>query len=105
MNDADAFFTQTIVGAPFSVLLGRQLDPGHAPTQGIEVNMLGTETRLSKVWQDWIVMSHAYDRIGQPRHRPGRVRRWLERHALWLAALGVSSLLATAVFWGLMQWT
>lgn len=104
MNDTDAFFTQTIVGAPFSVLLGRQLDPGRVETAGIEVNMLGTETRLSQVWKDWILMTHASDRIGQPRHRPGRGRRWLERHALWLAVLGLSSLLATVVFWGLLQW-
>lgn len=104
MNETDAFFTQTIVGAPFSVLLGRQLDPSRAAVAGIEVHLINADTRLSRVWKDWIVMSHACDRMGQPRHRPGRVRRWLERHALWLAALGVSSLLATAVFWGLQQW-
>lgn len=105
MNDTNAFFTQTIVGAPFSVLLGHQLDPGRSPTTGIEVNMLGADTRLSQGWKDWIVLSHACDRIGQPHHRPGRVRRWLERHALWMAALGVSSLLTSAVIWGLLQWT
>ncbi|MBS3911591.1 MAG: hypothetical protein KGZ70_07150 [Hydrogenophaga sp.] len=105
MNETDAFFTQTIVGAPFSVLLGCRLDPSSAPVSGIEVNLINADTRLSRVWKEWIVMSHACDRVGQPRQRPARVRRWLERHALWLATLGVSSLLATAVFWGLMQWT
>ncbi|EWS64559.1 hypothetical protein Y695_02197 [Hydrogenophaga sp. T4] len=27
MDEADAFFTQTIVGAPFTVLLGRRIQP------------------------------------------------------------------------------
>ena len=103
-NIANAFFTQTIVGAPFSVLLGHQLEADQLSVHGIEIPLRGGNTQLSRVWKDWIVMSHACDRMGQPRHRTGRVRRWLERHALWLAALGVSSLLATAVFWGLQQW-
>jgi hypothetical protein len=104
MNETDAFFTQTIVGAPFSVLLGRQLVTGRANTSGIEINMLGSNTRLSRLWRDWIVITDAYERIGQPQRRAGVLRRWLERHAMWIAVLGVSSLLTTAFIWGLMQW-
>lgn len=104
MDDTNAFFTQTIVGAPLSVLLGRQLAASRVKTPGIEVNMLGADTRLSQVWNDWIVMTHASERIGRPQRRAGPTRRWLERHALWLAALGVSSLVCTAVIWGLMTW-
>lgn len=104
MNDANTFFTQTIVGAPFSVSLGRQLVASNVNTPGIEVNMLGADTRLSQIWSDWIVITHASERIGRPQRRTGSVRRWLERHALWLAVLGVSSLVSTAAIWGFMKW-
>lgn len=104
MNDTNAFFTQTIVGAPFSILLGRQLSASRLNTPGIEVNMLGADTRLSQVWSDWMVVTQAHERIGRPQRRSGPVRRWLERHALWLAVLGVSCLVCTAIFWGLMAW-
>jgi len=105
MDDNDAFFTQTIVGAPFSVLLGRQLGAKRGPTDGVEVNLSSTEARLSGGWTEWVVMRQAYDNVGLPRRRPGQLRRWLERHALWLALLGVLGMVVTAVFWGLMQWT
>jgi hypothetical protein len=36
--------------------------------------------------------------------RPGRVRRILERHAFWIALLGLSALIGTAAYWGLTQW-
>jgi len=100
MDDTDAFFTQTIVGAPFSVLLGRRMGARRAPSEGIEVDLSKAEMRLSRGWKDWIVMRQASDHIGQPRPRPGRVRRWLERHALWLALLGLLSLVMTAALWG-----
>jgi hypothetical protein len=36
--------------------------------------------------------------------RPTRLRRSLERYALVIAVLGLLSLLATALYWGLMPW-
>lgn len=105
MEDNDAFFTQTIVGAPFSVLLGRQLDAQRAPAEGVEINLRSAEARLSGGWAEWLLIRRAGDNVGQPRLRPGRLRRWLERHALWLALLGLVGVVVTAVFWGTLQWT
>lgn len=105
MDDNDAFFTQTIVGAPFSVLLGRQLEARRAQAEGAEMNMRSADARLSGGWTEWVVMRRAYDNVGLPRRRPGRLRRWLERHALWLALLGVLGMFVTGVFWGLTLWT
>jgi len=105
MEEADAFFTQTIVGAPFTVLLGRRLQPGSVENQGLEMNLTTGESRLSRVWQEWVVASHACDPVGQSRLRPGRVRRLLERHALWLAVLGLLSLAGSLVLWGITSWS
>ena len=105
MDDTNTFLTQTIVGAPFSVLLGRQLETGSSSVQGVEVPLRGGDTRLSRVWKDWMVLGFASELPGQPRRRPGRVRLWLERHALGLALLGVLSLLVSAIFWALISWT
>ena len=102
MNDTDAFFTQTIVGAPFSVMLGRRLGPKESSTAGIEVTLDTGAHRLSDVWNDWLVSHPALDKPGQPRVRPGNVRLWLERHALWLAALGLASLAVSVLVWGLL---
>jgi hypothetical protein len=106
MDETDAFFTHTIVGAPLSVLLGRRqgLPDNPAHTAGLTVNMARGESGLSRVWNEWIVLSHACDPVGQPRVRPGKLRRVLERHALWIALLGLLSLLGTAAFWGIQQW-
>ncbi|MBU4519525.1 MAG: hypothetical protein KJ677_08950 [Gammaproteobacteria bacterium] len=105
MDEADAFFTQTIVGAPFTVLLGRRIQPVAGESQGLEINPTTGESRLTRVWQDWIVLSHACDPVGQSRSRPGRLRRQLERHALWIGVLGLLSLAGSLVFWGVTPWS
>lgn len=104
MDPTDAFFTQTVVGTPFTVLLGRRLNLHDSAFQGLDVNLATGENRLTRLWQEWIVLSHDSDTPGVPRKRPGRLRRWLERHALWLALLGLAALLATAAFWGMTLW-
>ena len=104
MNATDAFFTQTIVGAPFSVPLGGRFQPGQTLKNGLQIEFGTSQSRLSQTWSDWWVLSHAGDAPGQPRIRPSRVRRWLERHALWLAMLGLVSLAAAAVAWGIVFW-
>lgn len=105
MDDTNAFFTQTIVGAPLSVLLGRPLQAGHPAAQGIEIPLRGGDARPSPGWKDWMVMASDGDQPGLPRRRPGRARRWLERHALGLAVFGMLSLVLTAIFWGFISWT
>jgi hypothetical protein len=105
MDETDAFFTQTIVGSPLTVLLGRRLDPTDAPTQGLAVVLSSGQTRLTRFWQDWVILSHACDPVGHPRMRPGKLRRFLERHALGIALLGLLALLGSAISWGLLQWS
>lgn len=104
MNDTNAFFTQTIVGAPFSVELGQRLTREQINQNGLVVDFETGESRLTRAWRDWWVLSHAGDAAGLPRLRPGRLRRWLERHALWLALLGLTSLGASALIWGVVFW-
>ena len=104
MDQTDAFFTQTVVGAPFTALMGRRRTPGQRSAEGLAVDLATGEPLLTRVWQEWVVLSHACDPVGIPRLRPGKVRRVLERHALWLAVMGIASLLSSAVVWGVMQW-
>lgn len=106
MDPADAFFTQTVVGAPFTALMGRRRVPGQAGSrEGLEVDLATGRSGLTQLWREWIVLSHACDPVGQPRLRPGRWRALLERHALWVAMLGLIALGASAVSWGLLLWT
>jgi hypothetical protein len=99
MDDTDAFFTQTIVGPPVSVLLGRQQDAEHLAAQGLDVHLATGHALLTARWQEWILLGHGASTLGRPRQRPGVWRRRLERHALWLAFLGLLSLLLSAGLW------
>lgn len=92
MNPQDAYFTHTIVGAPFSVLMGRRAVEDAAEGSGIEVGPTG-EARLSPAWQAWVIERAGDWPAGVPRRRPRGVRRWLERHALGIALLGLLTLL------------
>lgn len=103
MDPTDAFFTQTVVGAPFSVLLGRRRRSGGTGAEGLHIDLATGESRLGRLWQEWAVLHHATP-AGTARARPGRVRRLMERHALWVAVLGVLSLAGSAVFWGVLLW-
>lgn len=105
MSETDAFFTQTIVGAPMSVLLGRQTKQlGDAACEGLQIDLAQGHSRLSPAWQAWIITTQACAPVGVPRMRPGRRQRWLERHALVIAAVGLLSALATALYWGVSPW-
>lgn len=99
MDDTDAFFTQTIVGPPVSVLLGRQLGPERLAAQGLDVDFSTGDSKLSVLWQEWVLLGHGASTSGRPRQRPGDWRRRLERHALWIALFGLLCLLASAAFW------
>lgn len=102
MDDTDAFFTHNIVGAPFSVLLGRRQGPSTESTQGLEVSLAKGHVGLSKGWRSWAVLDHLDTPAGTPRPRPRRLRRWLERYALSIALLGLLMLLGSAVFWAIV---
>ncbi|MBD3892920.1 hypothetical protein [Hydrogenophaga sp.] len=104
MNQTDVFFTHTIVGAPLSVPLGRRLGPAQAQAQGLHVDLGRATQHFCQDWQGWLLLNHADNCPGLPRRRPGRWRRRLERHALWLAVLALLGLLASGVFWGAVAW-
>lgn len=105
MSETDAFFTHTIVGAPMSVLLGRQMrPPDDRASEGLQVDPAQGDDVLSPSWRAWIVATQACTPVGVPRMRPTAGRRWLERYALVIAGAGLLSLLATALFWGLTPW-
>lgn len=104
MDETDAFFTHTIVGAPLSVLLGRRQTTPQPSMPGLQVDLARGESRLADAWREWAVLSHAGDPAGRPRARPGRWRRWLERHALLIAVSGLLSWLASLATWGALAW-
>jgi len=99
MDETDAFFTHTIVGAPFSVLLGRRQGPPNGSAQGLEVSLAKGDAGLSEGWRSWALLEQLDTPAGVPRRRPKRLRRWLERHALAIALLGLLMVLGSAVFW------
>jgi hypothetical protein len=105
MDQSDAFFTHTIVGAPLTVLLGRRQPLPTSPHGGMEIETGTGQSRLSRNWADWAVLSHACDPVGHPRMRPGPLRRRLERHALLIALAGLAALTGTAIFWGVQVWS
>lgn len=94
MDEQDAFFTQAVVGAPFSVLLGRQMSATSLQAQGIDVQATEGGSRVSPAWQPWVIERTASLPAGVPRPRPRGLRRWLERHALPIALFGLASLIA-----------
>lgn len=104
MDDNDTFFTRTVIGPPVSVLMGRRRVTARSRKTGLEVRLDGPGERLSQAWRDWLVLNHDDDRPGTPRRRPTRVRRWLERHALLVAILGMLSLLSGALMMGFATW-
>ena len=105
MSETDAFFTQTIVGAPMSVLLGRQMySTNNHASEGLQIDLASGGDVLSPSWRSWIITTQACAPVGIPRMRPTRYRRWLERYALVIAATGLLSLLITAVYWSLTSW-
>ncbi len=104
MQPTDAFFTQTVVGAPFSTELGRPIIAGAPASTGLEVDVKTGDHRLARSWQDWFVLSHAGDSPGTPRARPGPLRRFLERHALSVAVSGLLAWGAAAATAGWLLW-
>ena len=104
MESTDLYFTQTIVGPAVSVVLGRHRRAVGKRPPGLEVDLHSGRRSFRGLWRDWIQLSHADDPAGLPRRRPGSLRRWLGRHALWIAVRGLLSLGASVVFWLLALW-
>ena len=104
MDDTDAFFTLTIVGAPTTWMLGRRLSATQARAQGVRVDLDSGRVRLSRAWRDLALPGHEAGVDGRPRRRPGPAMRWLARHALPIAALGLAGLAASAIVLGVAAW-
>ena len=101
MSEHDTFFTLSIVGAPQQVVMGRRMRPSDAQTEGLRAALQSDNAVLTRLWREKVLIASGKDLLGVPRPEPGVLRRWLERHALWLAALGLGGMAATALFWGL----
>ena len=89
MNDTDLFFTQTIVGAPFSVTMGRRV---HAPKRhaaGVRIDLDTGESQFGAAWNDWLQIHRPRLVLGRPVPAPGRVQLWLERQALLVLVIGL----------------
>ena len=100
MQDADLYFTHTIVGAPMTVALGR---PQRAPAHHAGAMVLDAGTgraQLTPSWGEWLAARTAtHAPAGKPWRRPGSLRRFVARHAVLLAASGWLVALATAAGW------
>jgi len=104
MDDRDAFFTQTIVGAPCTAFLGRRRRAALHDTNGLVVDLGTGADHLSDAWRDWLTLGRSADLSSRPRRRPGRVTRWMERHALLLALAGSANLCLGLLLMGLSRW-
>lgn len=98
MTDEDIFFTHTVVGQAMSVEMGRPMELKSVHTQaqipGLQASLVSHHMALPQVWKEWCLIQGAYPYVGLPRRRPGRLRRWLERHALILALVGLLMMLS-----------
>lgn len=108
MTDEDIFFTHTVVGHAMSIEMGRPMDRKSANAQiqapGSQAGFAGGHFSLPQVWKEWCLIQGAYPYAGLPRRRPGRYRRWLERHALILASVGVLMLLSATGLLAVLIW-
>jgi len=106
MTEVDIFFTHTIVGQAMSIEMGRPMDRTSAQGEstGLQAGLFSGHFSLPQVWKEWCLILGAYPYAGLPRRRPGRFRRWLERHALLLAAGGMIMLLSTTTLLVVVIW-
>lgn len=103
MSDHDTFFTLSIIGTPQQVLMGRRMRPSDVHDEGLRVALQSGDSLLTQIWRERVLLATGKDSVGMPRPQPSALRRWLERHALAIALLGLAGIAGSAAFWGL-QW-
>ena len=94
-------FTDAIVGPPMSVSLGRRLRAPEYPREGIHIDMHTAACELSRGWTEWWMLRTGDEWFTSVQRRPGRLRLWIERHALLLGMLALT-LLAAELVWFLV---
>ncbi len=100
MQEADLYFTHTIVGAPFTVPLGKPQQLPALHRDALSISARSGRLQLGGDWLSWFsVYARGQAPIGAPWRVPGKFRRFLMRYALVLALSGwlVAALLAAAV--------
>jgi hypothetical protein len=90
MDETDAFFTRTVVGPPVRAVLGQRQAPAQGRAGGLEVSLARSEQRLGEAWRAWAAPPAFPDEGAGPLPPPAP-RRWLERHALAVALVGLAS--------------
>lgn len=87
MDQADVYFTSTIVGSPVTLVLGTPVSGPTATMGAMTIDLRASQPRFAENWRDWVLLSPQAP-AGQAWRRPGRLRGWLVRHSLWLMVAG-----------------
>jgi hypothetical protein len=106
MQDADLYFTQTIVGAPMTLPLGRPLRRAARHAAALEIDPRTGHAALTPGWQEWLdAHTQTEAPAGAAWRRPGALRRFLVRRTVLVSASGwlVAALLAAALAWPQLQ--
>lgn len=101
--EAELNFTDAIVGPPMSVSLGRRRRIPEYAAEGIHLDLRTAASELSRGWVEWWMLRTGDEWFTSARRRPGRVRLWIEKHALLLGGVALASLAAQAaafLAWG-----
>ena len=94
MDPTDLNFTNSIVGSPMSVVLGKRAEPRDWAETGVTIDMRDSRRIPGRNWTEWMILRGENEWIGLVRKRPSAKRLWLERHGLLIAGLGLFLLVA-----------
>jgi hypothetical protein len=88
MQEADLYFTHTIVGGPLTVPLGSPLRNSAQFALALDVDPLTGRAQLHPTWREWLAARVGDTAaVGRPWRRPGALRRFYARHNLLVGFL------------------
>ncbi len=99
----DVFFTETIVGRPLALALGRRVAARSA--EGVQLSRAGTS--LAQLWRDDLennAWRYALPLRSPVQRQAGSLRLFLERHALRLALLAIVVMLIAPLAYLAAAW-
>lgn len=101
MTETDRLLTRTIVGPVRQLAMGRPASADGSGGEGPRPPAGDPRPTLQRLWQDVLLVLPADDPawLGRPRPEASGARRWLQRHALLLAATGWLLAVALAAVW------